>query len=147
MNTRKLWWFGVVAVLTWSFGYVARAAEQPIGEGTLAEMGLGGLVLLSDEDASSVRGLGYNGRGGAAVYGHSWANVSSSYGSAGSENGYRARGRHSAKGANLSFAGVVEIRSSGGNGGSRCGGCGGGGGPRVKAVIAFAGGASVAKAH
>ncbi|MGD9632974.1 MAG: hypothetical protein AB7I57_24320, partial [Pirellulales bacterium] len=60
-----------------------------------------------------VRGFGYS---GANAYGQSFAVVATHGAAAGSTNGYDAKGKKKASGANLSFAGV-EIKQGGGHGG------------------------------
>jgi hypothetical protein len=139
------------------------SAEQP-SQQTLAAMGLGGLSAMSDDDALAVRGFGYRGhsKSSARAYGHSWANISSHGASAGSKNGYDSKGKHSASGKNLSYAGklIISGHIGNGNGGGGNGGGGGGamaangghggghgGGIKVKAVVVFAGGSSTARAH
>jgi len=73
--------------------------------------------------------------------------------SAGSQNGYKASGRHFAVGSNLSFA-KIEIAKpgshgpKGGNWGSKKnshGGGHGGGKPQIRSIKAVAGGHSFAK--
>jgi hypothetical protein len=119
---------------------------------TLADIGLGGMVVMSDEDAMAVRGMGFKGGSSVRVWGNSFATINTKGGSAHSENGYAVSGKHFAAGGNLSFAGA-EFKSSNGKGGhsykpSR-GGMGGygGGHTTVKSVKVFAGGFSFGVAH
>jgi len=93
----------------------AAAVQSAIAEGqrpsqsTLSAMGLGGMAVMSDEDAMSVRGRGYMGGGGssASAFGNSFATFSSPFGTAHSENGYQADGKKFAAGKNYSEAGVA----------------------------------------
>jgi hypothetical protein len=123
-------------------------AAQP-SQLVLNDMGLGNLVVMSDSDALTVRGMGYS---SVRAYGHSWASVSLWGASAGSENGYSSKGKRKAWGSTDSHAGVViEVRGGhgGGKGGGKSYGGGGGrggkggkvGGGSIK-VVAFSGGSS-----
>ena len=158
MKVQKL---GCVAIALVAMVNTASAADRP-SQATLAAMGLGGLVAMDDADALAIRGHGFKGgKGGssARAWGSSYAHISGHGGSAASQNGYDAKGRHVAAGGNLSFAGIVVVQSGGGhNGGmgpakksgkgSKGGGYGGGGhgggAPKVKSVTVFAGGGSFA---
>jgi hypothetical protein len=102
-------------------------------------MGLGGLVAMSDRDAMSVRGRGFMGGGSSVqVFGNSVATIITPKGSAHSENGYVASGRHFAKGANGSHAGVVKKHGvKFGRGGFKS----------FKSTVVFAGGFSFGVAH
>jgi hypothetical protein len=92
-------------------------------------MGLGSLVVMSDNDASKVRGHGYMGGGSyVRVTGSSFATIDGPDGGSHSENSYFAEGKHDAKGSNSSFAGVADIWIGGGKGGHKGGGHNGGGG-------------------
>ena len=84
-------------------------------QSTLAEMGLGGLVVMSDDDAMTVRGFGYRGssKSSARVFGNSFATINTPLGGAHSENGYTADGKHFASGKNYSEAGVKISVSKG----------------------------------
>ncbi len=113
------------------------AAEGRPDDATLAAMGLSGLNVISDDAGLAVRGFGYN---GAKAYGQSFAVVASHNAVAGSTNGYDAKGKKKAAGANLSFAGL-EIKSGGGHGGGCYDNCGGGKPKSIK-VFAIAGGSS-----
>jgi hypothetical protein len=126
MKVRETIWFSwsitLVAVLAQSL----QAADGRPSQATLAAMGLGGMTILSDEEAISVRGFGWksskNGNGGSsvAVFGNSKADINlGPFGSAHSENGYAAEGSHFAKGANGSHAGVELKISHGSKGGKR----------------------------
>jgi hypothetical protein len=142
-------------------------------------MGLGGITIMSDEEATSIRGFGWKGGNGGhgnssvAIFGNSKADINlGPFGSAHSEDGYAAEGKHYASGANGSHAGI-EIKIGGGHKGggkpkssSRWGGKGGkmgggygmkpprnggghhgGGKPVVISFKVFAGGFSTARAH
>ncbi len=102
------------------------SAGQP-SRSALDEMGLGSLSVMSDDDALAVRGMGYHSTQSVAkAWGHSWAQISAHGGTAGSENGYDAAGKHSASGSNLSFAGVAIIEIKGHKSGKPGGDMGGG---------------------
>ncbi len=77
-------------------------ADQP-NQQVLSDMGLGNLVVVSDSDALSVRGMGWR---GAKAYGASWASISGKGGTAGTKNAYSAKGKHKAWGATESEAGI-----------------------------------------
>lgn len=91
----------------------AFAADGRPSNATLAAMGLSGLNVISDSDSLAIRGFGYN---GANAYGQSFAVVASHGAAAGSTNGYDAKGKKKASGANLSFA-AVETKKGGSHGG------------------------------
>ncbi len=130
----------------------------------LDEMGLGSLVVMSDDAALSVRGQGYHGGSSVRVFGNSFATIDGPNGGSHSENGYVASGKHDAKGSNFSFAGVADIWVGGKDGGGDWGGMKprgdsgrpggdyggmpgggyGGGGVKIHATIFFAGGNSSA---
>src|SRR5262245_43558135 len=97
-------------------------ADQP-NQQVLSDMGLGSLVVMSDSDALTVRGMGWS---PVKVYGASWASISGKGGSAGSKNAYSASGKHSAWGETESEAGI-EIKKGHHN---------------TKSVTVFAGGSS-----
>jgi hypothetical protein len=118
---------------------VAMAAERP-SQHVLADMGLSGLVVVSDSEALSVRGFGYSPTRAA---GYGWATVAVKGASAGSKNSYSAEGKHASFGHNESEAGV-EIETKGGKGGHG-GGYGKKGGKGTSfAITAFSGGSSFA---
>lgn len=128
----------LVLAIVAAMSSVSWAAERP-GQLVLADMGLGGLVVMTDSEGMTVRGLGYSGTG---AFGWGFAAVAGHGGSAGSTNGYSAKGPYKSYGANNSFAGI-EITKSGGHGGyGDCGYCGGGGGGSSKGIVAFSGGSS-----
>jgi hypothetical protein len=122
------------------------------GRDTLADMGLGGMIVMSDDDAMSVRGQGFKGGSSARAFGNSFATINTKNGSAHSENAYLAEGKHFAAGANKSFAGAVFKTSNGKDGHSKPGhgGMSGGnwsrkpshGSTTIKSVKVFAGGHS-----
>ena len=177
MKVRELTCFSWSIALAAILGQSLQAADGRPSRQTLAAMGLGGMTILSDEEATSVRGFGWKGGNGGhggssvAVFGNSFADINTPFGSAHSENGYAAEGKHFAAGANGSHAGV-EIKFSGGhkggkkpsgnhgskwgskggmktprNGGSHNGGNYGGGSTKVLSFKVFAGGFSVGAAH
>lgn len=138
MRVCLLGWMVAVMVASHSL-----AADVP-SQATLADMGLADLAVISDDDALAVRGFGYR---SAIAYGKSWASVAIKGGSAGSENGYLAKGKNVAKGHNLSFA-EVESRHSGGHGSKKSyggkSGKGGYGKPKSISIRAISGGSSYA---
>jgi hypothetical protein len=141
----------VASLLAASQGFAATGRPD---DATLAAMGLSGLNVISDDAGLAVRGFGYN---GAKAYGQSFAVVASHGAAAGSTNGYDAKGKKKAAGANLSFA-SVEVKSGGNHGGGgygnqsyggggHGGGCNDGCGPSVCKpksikITAIAGGSS-----
>jgi hypothetical protein len=160
MKVQKLGWvaIGLVAMVC----APVSAADRP-SQATLAAMGLSGMSVMSDVEALNIRGMGFSGhskkgkgksKSSARAWGSSFARVSGHGAEAGSQNGYDSQGRHFAAGANLSFAGKLIVSGGGGGGGGDWGGdaaVNGGGGhgghggkPRVKAVVVFAGGGSIA---
>ena len=115
---------GVVLVATVG-AQAARARDGRPSNSDLAQMGLGGMAVMSDDEAMTVRGMGYGSGsygGGTkmtssvSVSGNSFATIVTPDGSAHSENAYSASGKNKAGGDNLSFAGkTVIITQSGGN--------------------------------
>ena len=101
----------------------AANADNGIAAGTLADMGLSGLDVMSDSDALSIRGKGFTGghqtgvcrtcgpratkQPWSAAFGNSFATIETKDGSASSENGYAAEGPYGASGENFSEAGSV----------------------------------------
>jgi hypothetical protein len=116
---------GLAATLA---GSAARAEGGRPSRQALQAMGLGSLVVMSDDEAMGVRGMGFMGGGNKGVQsyvrvtGSSFAtyNGPNSDGSH-SENSYFAEGKHDAKGTNLSYAGVADIWISSGKGGKDMG--------------------------
>jgi hypothetical protein len=149
---------GLVAAIA-LLGSTVRAAEDRPSQALLAQMGLGGMSVLSDTDALAVRGHGYQTKRSSSsvrVYGNSFATIHTKNGTAHSENGYAVQGTHFAAGANGSVAGVIHVSSGrkGGGGygkpttyGRKPGGAGGGGGVNIRSTVVFAGGFSVGVAH
>jgi hypothetical protein len=121
MNVGKGILFAIAITLIAAAGPSARAQENRPSRQTLAAMGLSGMVVMSDEDAMSVRGQGFpGGRSSVQVFGTSQATIVGRNGGAHSQNAYAVQGSHFAAGANGSHAGVVHktIRRGGLNGGS-----------------------------
>jgi hypothetical protein len=117
MKVNLLKWCVFVVVVLAGRQTAVFAEDGAPSDSTLSQMGLSGLAIMSDDEAMDVRGEGFgSGGSSASAWGSSFANVETPFGSAGSENGYSAHGKHEADGSNLSFAGV-EITSSGGNDG------------------------------
>lgn len=148
---------GLAVVLGVAASPLALAEDGRPSRDTLAAMGLGGMTVMSDDAAMSIRGQGYNGGGTKSIaraWGSSFANYETPHGDAHSENGYFAEGKHKAKGSNLSYAGVIQVstKPKGGHGdyggprssGGGYGGGGHGGGISIKATVVFAGGSSSA---
>jgi hypothetical protein len=98
----------------------------------LEAMGLGSLVVMSDDDATSVRGHGYQGGSYVRVTGSSFATIEGPDGGSHSENSYFAEGKHKAKGSNSSYAGVTDIWIGGGKPGGPANGGGYGGSKPTK---------------
>ncbi len=83
----------------------AQAADGVMSSATLSALGLSGATLVSDSEASLVRGHGYHPNSIAIAAGGSFAHVGGPGAGAGSVNVYFAAGQHFAGGANLSVAG------------------------------------------
>jgi hypothetical protein len=103
-----LWSVGIVAAA----GQAAHAIDGQPSRSALQEMGLSGLVTMSDDEALAVRGLGFSSGSLAQASGNSFATINTPLGSAHSQNAYVASGKHSASGDNFSFAGVAVTTSS-----------------------------------
>jgi hypothetical protein len=98
-------------------------ADNGISASTLDKMGLSGLTVVSDNDAMSIRGMGYTGsktswmsksrrdkQPWSAAFGNSFATVHDQEGNvAHSENGYSAEGPYEADGENFSEATLSTI--------------------------------------
>jgi hypothetical protein len=127
MKVRNLRWLGLAVAVVAVLNQTAWAEGNRPSDNTLSAMGLGGLAVMSDDEAMNVRGLGYQGNGGssAAVFGNSFATFTTPFGTAHSENGYAAEGKKFAKGNNFSEAGV-ELRVTQSKNGRKHGGMGGG---------------------
>jgi hypothetical protein len=93
------------------------SASNGISRGTLAEMGLSGLSVMSDSDALAIRGKGFchvcgpRKDSSSVAFGNSFATISldcpdCAEGTAHSENGYAAEGAFAASGENFSEAGA-----------------------------------------
>jgi hypothetical protein len=115
-------------ILAWSIGMiafggqVAHALDGQPSKSALQEMGLGGLSVMSDDEALAVRGLGFSSGSLAQASGNSFATINTPFGSAHSENAYASQGKHKAGGDNFSFAGFAVTTkghkpSDGGGGG------------------------------
>ena len=113
MRTRQIVGLGLVLAIG---VFVAQATTARAESGRpsrqmMEAMGLGSLVVISDDEAMAVRGHGYKGGGShVSVSGNSFATVNGGpLGGAHSENAYSADGKHKASGSNLSYAGVADI--------------------------------------
>lgn len=95
---------------------LARADDGRPSQQVLEQMGLGGLVVLSDAEATVVRGQGFKYRSLAQAFGNSFATIDGKNGGAHSENAYNAEGKHAAKGSNSSYAGVISVATKGKHG-------------------------------
>jgi hypothetical protein len=126
MSVRRWIGLGVVIALVAGLASVARAEGGRPSRAALEAMGLSSLVVISDEDATSVRGQGYMGGSYVRVTGSSFATIEGPDGGSHSENSYFAEGKHDAKGSNSSFAGVADIWIGGHKPGGGDGGYGGG---------------------
>jgi len=113
---------GVAIVVGAMLSQSAQAESGRPSRQTLAQMGLGSLVVMSDNDALAVRGEGFMGGSYVRVTGSSWATIGNPNAGAHSENSYFAEGRHDAKGSNSSYAGVAHIWIGGKPGGHMDGG-------------------------
>ena len=121
MKMRKLGCCALALGLAVVVNQAAWAQNQRPSQRTLDAMGLGGLAVMSDEEAMSVRGHGFMGGSSAAVFGNSFATFTSPLGTSHSENGYAAEGNKFAFGKNFSEAGL-EVRVTHGKKGGRHGG-------------------------
>jgi hypothetical protein len=157
----------LAASLLVALGSVAQAAQGMPSQATLRAMGLSGMQVISDFDAMSIRGMGYQKSHSKAIaFGISYAKVSGHGAEAGSIDGYYAEGKHFAAGKHGSIAGKIVITKGGkrkhrGHDGGNMDWVGdtnttppngdhhGGGhkNVKVKAVIVFAGGFAVSKAY
>ena len=96
-----------------------------VSEATLADMGLAGIQVMSDDDAVSVRGMGFlpdgmpelpNGivRGKkkpwSLAFGLSYAHISKDGASSGTVDGFLAKGKYMAAGQHFSEAGIMETK-------------------------------------
>jgi hypothetical protein len=157
----------LAASLLVALASTAQAEQGLPSQGTLRDMGLYGMSVLSDREAMDIRGMGYRGhsKSKAIAFGVSYAKVEKHGAEAGTIDGYYAEGKHFAAGAHGSVAGVIVIKKKGGghhgggdwgndtpapvsnNGPPHDGGGHHGGGVKVKATIVFAGGFAVSKAY
>jgi hypothetical protein len=166
MSVRRWIGLGVVMFTVAGLAPAAHAEGGRPSRAALEAMGLGSLVVISDDDATSVRGHGYMGGGSyVRVTGSSFATIEGPDGGSHSENSYFAEGKHKAKGSNSSYAGVTDIwigghkpggnqggggygggkpRSGGGYGGMPGGGGGGYGNVKIHTRVYFSGGSSSA---
>jgi hypothetical protein len=151
MSARNWYVYGFAIAVVALLARVTSASDGRPSRDSLAEMGLSGLVVLTDGDAMAIRGQGFKPSSSARAWGNSFATINTKGGSASSENGYAANGKHYASGNNLSFAGAIFTTSGGKGDWGKPGRNGMGGKPgghtTVKSVIVFAGGFSSAKAH
>jgi hypothetical protein len=116
MNVRELSGIGLAMVLAVVVRQGAQAEGGRPSQQTLREMGLGGLTIMSDDDAIAIRGHGYNGgHGGSSVSvaGNSFATFDTPFGTSHSENQYGIEGKKFAFGKNYSEAGVKLTISKG----------------------------------
>lgn len=90
----------------------ALANDGRVSDDTLSAMGLSGLDVISDADASSIRGMGYfhvpkrPKKSHASAWGNSMAYFHGHGGKAIAKNGYKAGGKHFAEGGSASVAGL-----------------------------------------
>ncbi|MCH8839585.1 MAG: hypothetical protein IH831_02695 [Planctomycetes bacterium] len=174
----------LVASMVVAFVGVAQAEHGMPSQATLRAMGLSGMQVMSDREAMGVRGMGYYSsrkssrkKSTAIAFGISYAKVGGHYGaSAGTIDGFFAKGKHFAAVKHGSKAGKVVIIYGGGHRGDGYGGGyggppkgspkktytkgkggppqgpphkggGKGGGKKVKSIVVFAGGFAIAKAY
>jgi hypothetical protein len=144
MSARQV---SVLAVAVVCVALVSRSVQADDGvpsRAVLQEMGLGSMSVMADNDAVSIRGMGYRGGSYVSVSGRSYARINLGPIHAGDSDQYNAHGKHEASGKSFSATGII-ISSSGGYGGG-CG-CGGHyGKTSTKSITVFAGGYSSAKA-
>ncbi len=152
----------LAACLLVAFVGIAQAENGMPSQSTLRAMGLSGMQVMNDREAMNVRGMGYSSHGSTAIaFGISYAHAGGYDASAGSLDGFFAKGKYYAGGSHGSIAGKVVITYGGGGGfggggggfggggdysapsstnGGGGGGGHGGGGPQIRATIVFAGG-------
>jgi len=151
MLVRRMFSFSVALLLVAAANSVQAEQGRP-SQSMLSDMGLAGIVVMSDAEAMSVRGLGYQphyeaqrygSKPSATAYGSSYASVSGYGAHATTQDGFYASGRRRAGGEHSSYAVIVVT--------TRGGGYGGGHGsskpqpkPQVKKIAVFAGGYSYA---
>ena len=112
MNWRNWQALALSIGMTAAAGQVAYALDSQPSSSALQEMGLGGLVVMSDNEALAVRGQGFSSGSMAQASGNSFATINTPFGDAHSENAYASKGPHKAGGDNFSFAGF-SITTSG----------------------------------
>jgi hypothetical protein len=116
MKLRELQWVGLATVLTTVFAAAVVADGSRPSQRVLNEMGLGGLAVMSDDEAMNVRGHGFKLASSVNVFGNSFATFDTPLGTSHSENGYAAEGNHFAFGKNYSEAGIkANIGNAGGD--------------------------------
>jgi hypothetical protein len=118
MRLSELTCVGLAMVLTMVCGASAGAEDSRPSQNVLNEMGLGGLAVMSDEEAMKVRGHGFKQASSVSVFGNSFATFDTPVGTSHSENGYASDGKHFAFGKNYSEAGIQFEITGGLNGGS-----------------------------
>jgi hypothetical protein len=116
MRRRELSWCGLAVMLVAVVNQAVHAEGGRPSRETLREMGLGGLTIMSDDEAFAVRGHGFKGGNGmngthrgsfATVAGNSFATFDTPFGTSHSENQYAAEGKKFAFGKNHSEAGIA----------------------------------------
>ncbi len=105
---RKSIVLSVCVIASLAIGQV-HAAEGVIPSSTLNAMGLNGVKVVSDSTAAEVRGMGFVPISIAA--GGSFAKVHTHGAAAGTVNGYFAKGKFAASGANGSEAGFTKVNT------------------------------------
>lgn len=101
MKSRNWYGFGLAIVtIALAMSQTAFASDGRPGRDTLAAMGLGGMVEMSDQEAMKVRGKA------AFVFGGSFAFVNTPFGSDASLDVYGSTGRYVAVGGSFSRANV-----------------------------------------
>ncbi len=156
---RQFFTLSLSAMVLVAMGSFVQAQQGMPSQATLNAMGLSGMQVVSDSEAMSIRGHGYQrGKSIAIAFGVSYAHVGGKKAGAGSIDGFLAIGKHHASGKHGSIAGKIVI--GGGHGGmpQPWGNSGGpptwgndNGGyrpqPHVKAVVVFAGGFAHSSAY
>ena len=100
----------VIAVLC--FANAVKADNGAIDNATLSAMGLGGVEVISDQEAMKVRGQGFFvGTSAALAFGASFSTIDSPFGATGTVDGFFADGRYHAAGSHQSES-VASLTTS-----------------------------------
>lgn len=143
---------GLSVLVLVAMGCVVQAQQGMPSQTTLSAMGLSGMQVVSDREAMSIRGHGFQGHGNsiAIAFGVSYAHVGGRRAGAGSLDGFLAIGKHHASGKHGSIAGAIVFGGGGGGfggGPQPWGNDNGGHRPRLNGTIVFAGGFAHSSAY